>query len=56
MSVTLYDLGEPARPVRLASEALPLSPGATLDWIGFSDVGVLSTVDSAGVVRQVSPA
>jgi len=52
MSVTLYDLREPSRPVRLASEPLPLSPGASLDWMGFSDAGALSTVDSAGVVRQ----
>ncbi|EOD21019.1 hypothetical protein EMIHUDRAFT_450890 [Emiliania huxleyi CCMP1516] len=50
--VTLYDLREPARPVRLASELLPLSPGATLDWVGFSEAGALSTVDSAGVAEH----
>ncbi|KNC55775.1 transducin/WD-40 repeat family protein [Thecamonas trahens ATCC 50062] len=30
---------------------LPLSPGSTLTWIGFSDIGELVTTDSAGVIR-----
>lgn len=39
ITLSIYDLRETARPVRLASEALPLSPGATLDWLGFNDAG-----------------
>ena len=52
MQVVLFDMRDAARPVRLATAPLPLSPGATLHWVGFSEAGGLSTVDSAGVVRQ----
>lgn len=30
---------------------LPITPGATLTWVGFSDEGALCSGDSAGVVR-----
>jgi len=52
MQVVLFDMRDAARPVRLATAPLPLSPGASLHWVGFSEAGSLSTVDSAGVVRQ----
>ena len=52
MQVVLFDMRDAARPVRLATAPLPLSPGATLHWVGFSESGGLSTVDSVGVVRQ----
>ena len=52
MQVVLFDMRDAARPVRLATAPLPLSPGATLHWVGFSEAGGLATVDSAGVVRQ----
>ena len=51
LQVSLYDLRDTARPVRVSSAPLPLSEGATLDWIGFSESGTLATVDSAGLVR-----
>ena len=49
--MSLYDLRECGRPVRIASGPLPLSEGASLDWVGFSESGVLCTVDTAGIVR-----
>ena len=49
--LTLYDLRESSRPVKIHSSALPLSEGATLSWLGFSESGVLTAVDSAGIVR-----
>tara|TARA_B100000524_G_scaffold338016_1_gene229126 strand:- start:1020 stop:2636 length:1617 start_codon:yes stop_codon:yes gene_type:complete len=52
LTLCLYDLREPGRPVRLSTAPLPLTAGATLDWIGFSELGALSSVDSTGVVRQ----
>ena len=52
MQVALYDMRDAARPVRLTTAPLPLSEGATLHWVGFSEAGGLSTVDSKGVVRQ----
>ena len=58
----------PPPPGRVCCEALVEAPGAlvrvrvvcvsvgvlgaTLHWVGFSEAGGLSTVDSAGVVRQ----
>jgi chromosome transmission fidelity protein 4 len=36
-----------------ADQALPLSPGSKLEWIGFSQDGVLSALDSQGVLRQL---
>ena len=51
VTLALYDLRESARPVKIASVPLPLSEGATLDWIGFSESATLCTVDSAGIVR-----
>ena len=54
MALTLYDMREAARPVRLSSAPLPLSQGATLHWIGFSDKNVLCTVDSKGVCQHPS--
>eukprot|EP00965_Chrysotila_dentata_P139277 4604979-Pleurochrysis_carterae.AAC.3 len=50
--LTVYDMREPSRPVRLSHGALPLSSQATLEWVGFGDKNQLATVDSAGVVRQ----
>ena len=38
----------------LADCPLPLSPGATLTWLGCSDRGLPLTMDSAGVVRALS--
>ena len=52
MELVLYDMREAARPVRLSSGPLALSEGATLHWVGFSESGVLTTVDSSGVVRS----
>ena len=34
MQVVLFDMRDAARPVRLATAPLPLSPGATLHWVG----------------------
>eukprot|EP00900_Chrysochromulina_parva_P026607 jgi/Chrpa1/8580/Chrysochromulina_OHIO_Genome00019003-RA len=52
MQLSLYDLRETSRPVRMAAAPVPLSEGATLRWLGFSESGVLSSVDSAGLVRS----
>ena len=52
LQLCIYDMRDAARPVRLATLPMPLSEGASLAWIGFSEAGQLSTVDSTGVVRQ----
>ncbi|XP_024366191.1 protein ENHANCER OF LHP1 1 [Physcomitrium patens] len=39
---------------RLLTGRLPLSPGSTLTWIGFSEAGSLSSYDSQGVLRVYS--
>ena len=49
--LALYDVRDTARPVRISVGPLPLSEGASLDWVGFSESGVLCTVDTAGIVR-----
>jgi chromosome transmission fidelity protein 4 len=49
--LTLFDVRDTARPVRLSSAPLPLSEDSTLEWVGFSESGVLATVDSLGMVR-----
>ena len=51
LEMTMYDMGDSTRPVRIAQGALPLSAGATLEWVGFSEGGMLCTVDTAGLVR-----
>ena len=33
---------------------LPLSPGATLTWLGYSEKGLLLSMDSAGMLRALS--
>ena len=38
----------------LADCPLPLSPGATLTWLGCSDRGLVLSMDSAGVLRGLS--
>lgn len=40
----------------IPSQSLPLSPGSTLKWMGFSDCGALCTSDSSGFVRLLSSA
>ncbi|EGC32444.1 hypothetical protein DICPUDRAFT_98877 [Dictyostelium purpureum] len=35
-------------------DSLSISPSSSLSWIGFSDNGLLTTMDSIGVVRQLS--
>ena len=49
--LSLYDLRDTSRPVKIASTPCPLSEGASLDWVGFSEAGTLCTVDTAGIVR-----
>ena len=52
MTISIFDMREPGRPVRLSTGPMPLSRDATLHWLGFSQAGGLSSVDSNGVVRQ----
>ena len=40
----------------IARGALPLEPGATLQWLGFGDDGALSAMDSRGALLTLSPA
>jgi chromosome transmission fidelity protein 4 len=37
----------------VSDQTLPLTPGSRLEWIGFSQDGALSTLDSQGVLRQL---
>ncbi|KAK9868467.1 hypothetical protein WJX84_006627 [Apatococcus fuscideae] len=39
----------------IASEAVALSPGARLTWLGFTPDGMLATFDSQGVLRLRTP-
>lgn len=48
LQYTLYDLESG---MRIVQDSLPLTPQATLKWMGYSSTGMLSTYDSAGVVR-----
>ncbi|KAI8622432.1 hypothetical protein BC830DRAFT_1223870 [Chytriomyces sp. MP71] len=41
--------------VTVHKDALPVSPGSTLQWLGFSDSGFLATYDSCGVLRIMTP-
>lgn len=45
----------PAEQRQAAGGALPLSPGATLAWLGFSEEGLLACYDSEGELRLRSP-
>ncbi|CAM6122605.1 unnamed protein product [Calypogeia fissa] len=40
----------------VVSGVLPLTPGAKLTWLGFSETGTLSSFDSKGVLRMYSKA
>ncbi|KAJ3127730.1 hypothetical protein HK100_009572 [Physocladia obscura] len=42
-------------PVIVRKSGLPISPGSTLEWIGFSDAGFLASFDSTEVLRVASP-
>ncbi|RKO83935.1 hypothetical protein BDK51DRAFT_49552, partial [Blyttiomyces helicus] len=52
MAYILYDAEEQRTVHR---DALPLSPGATLDWAGVSENGLPATYDSSGVLRLLFP-
>lgn len=49
-----YSLYGVAAKERLASGRLPLSPGSTLRWVGFSAEAMPLTLDSAGTLRGLS--
>ncbi|KAL4584152.1 hypothetical protein LXL04_008743 [Taraxacum kok-saghyz] len=44
----VYNVGNGTQPIR---GRLPLTPGSTLTWFGFSEDGQLSSFDSVGVLR-----
>jgi len=45
---------DPQRSTVTMDVPLPLSPGATLAWLGYSDKGGLLSMDSSGVLRLLS--
>ena len=45
---------DPQRSTVTMDVPLPLSPGATLTWLGYSDKGGLLSMDSSGVLRLLS--
>ena len=45
---------DPQRSTVTIDVPLPLSPGATLTWLGYSDKGGLLSMDSGGVLRMLS--
>ncbi|KAJ7538304.1 hypothetical protein O6H91_11G042800 [Diphasiastrum complanatum] len=51
MDFAIFDVNERARKI---TGRLPLSPGALLSWLGFSEAGILSSYDSKGVLRMYS--
>ena len=52
LAFATYDI---ATSSRTAHGPLPLTPGTTLSWIGFSEEGLLAAADSAGVLRSAPP-
>jgi hypothetical protein len=48
----VYDVSEQRE---TASGALPLTPGASLAWLGFSEEGLLAAYDSEGELRLRTP-
>lgn len=48
LEFTLFNIPKGTQPVR---GRLPLTPGSSLTWLGFSEEGHLSSYDSKGVVR-----
>eukprot|EP00898_Chlorokybus_atmophyticus_P008326 jgi/Chlat1/8495/Chrsp80S07934 len=55
LEFAVYSVGTEGEQAKVAGGALPLSPAATLTWLGFSESGALATSDSKGVLRVHSP-
>uniref|UniRef100_A0A1D1ZIT4 WD repeat and HMG-box DNA-binding protein 1 n=1 Tax=Anthurium amnicola TaxID=1678845 RepID=A0A1D1ZIT4_9ARAE len=48
LEVKVFNISNGTQPIRCS---LPLTPGSTLSWFGFSEEGQLSSYDSQGVLR-----
>ncbi|KAI9010132.1 hypothetical protein DFJ74DRAFT_339799 [Hyaloraphidium curvatum] len=48
----LYDVSDMTC---LRKDSLPVSPGADLQWVGYSETGNVSTYDSTGILRMLMP-